>query len=140
MSDVIEMHGPGPCEGEPCQKNNAAKTESSRVPMTESEWAKKITIRDASYRWRSQLREAGPNTRARTDRKVRPNFHLRRHLANGSTKINRNSWYRVAYEARDAAQKANSEGDLYWDEVECTSDRCERRKNARPSGDGIRYT
>jgi hypothetical protein len=69
---------------------------------------------------------------------VRLHFHLRRHLANGSTRINRNSWYRIGYEATDAAQKANSEGDLYWDVVACTSDRCERRKNVRPPGDGIR--
>ena len=70
---------------------------------------------------------------------VRLHFHLRRHLASGATKINRNSWYRVRYEALDAAQKANSEGDLYWDAVACSSDQCERRKNPRPPGDGIRY-
>ena len=69
---------------------------------------------------------------------VRLHFHLQRHLANGSTKINRNSWYRVRYEALDAAKRANSEGDFYWDALACTSDRCERRKNTRSPGDGIR--
>jgi hypothetical protein len=73
-------------------------------------------------------------------RKVRLHFHLRRHSADGSTRITYNSWYRVGYEARDAAQKANAEGDLYWDVLSCTSDRCERRKKARPTGDGIRYS
>ena len=71
---------------------------------------------------------------------MRLHFHLRRHLANGSIKIKRNSWYRVQYEAFDAAQRANSEGNLYWDAVACTSDHCERRQNPRPIGDGIRYS
>ena len=69
---------------------------------------------------------------------MRLHFHLRRHAAEGTVEINPQSWFRLKYEAQDAAQNANSsrsEDDLFFDVVECTSDACERRRTPRKPSD-----
>jgi hypothetical protein len=74
---------------------------------------------------------------------MRLHFHIRRNLKNGETEINWDSWFRVRYEASDAAQRANSQrgsDDGYWEAMACTSDKCERRKVKRQPNDGVRYT
>jgi hypothetical protein len=45
MSDVIEMHGPGPCEGEPCQKelrgeDRIIKSADERIRVGEKNYHK----------------------------------------------------------------------------------------------------
>jgi hypothetical protein len=69
---------------------------------------------------------------------MRLHFHLRRHPAEGKLEVNLQSWFRVKYEALNAAQTANSsrsEDDLFFDVVECTSDACERRRTPRKPSD-----
>ncbi len=45
MSDLIEMHGPGPCEGEPCQKelrgeDRIIKSADDRIRVGEKNYHK----------------------------------------------------------------------------------------------------
>jgi hypothetical protein len=70
---------------------------------------------------------------------MRLHFHLRRHLTEGRAEVNPESWFRLKYEAQDAAQAANSsrsEDELFFDVVECTSDACERRRTPRKPSEG----
>jgi hypothetical protein len=70
---------------------------------------------------------------------MRLHFHLRRHAIEGKVEVNPESWFRLKYEAQDAAQAANSsrsEDELFFDVVECTSDACERRRTPRKPSDG----
>lgn len=74
---------------------------------------------------------------------MRLHFHVRRNLKNGETEVDWKSWFRVRYEASDAAQRANSvrgDDEGYWEAMACSSDKCERRKVARAPFDGVRYT
>jgi hypothetical protein len=74
---------------------------------------------------------------------MRLHFHLRRHPTEGKVEVNHESWFRLRYEAHDAAQTANSsrgKDDLFFDVVECTSDTCERRRTPRKPSDGFWYT
>jgi hypothetical protein len=71
---------------------------------------------------------------------MRLHFHLRRHAKTGTVEINPESWFRVKYEAFNAAQNANSsrsDDDLFFDVVECTSDACERRRTPRKPSDAF---
>jgi len=71
---------------------------------------------------------------------MRLHFHLRRHAKEGKVEVNPQSWFRLKYEAHDAAQAANSsrsEDELFFDVVECTSDACERRNSPRKPSDGF---
>ncbi len=69
---------------------------------------------------------------------MRLHFHLRRHATEGKVEVNPQSWFRLKFEAQDAAQAANSSrgaDELFFDVVECTSDACERRRTPRKPGD-----
>ena len=69
---------------------------------------------------------------------MRLHFHLRRHATEGKVEVNPQSWFRLKYEAQEAAQAANSsrdEDELFFDVVECTSDACERRGSPRKPSD-----
>jgi hypothetical protein len=69
---------------------------------------------------------------------MRLHFHLRRHATEGKVEVNPQSWFRLKYEALDAAQAANSSrsaDELFFDVVECTSDACERRRSPRKPSD-----
>ena len=74
---------------------------------------------------------------------MRLHFHLRRHAKEGNVEINRESWFRLKYEAHDAARTANStrsNEDLFFDVIECTSDGCERRRSPRKPSEGFWYS
>jgi hypothetical protein len=74
---------------------------------------------------------------------MRLHFHLRRHAAEGKVEVNPQSWFRLKYEAYDAAQAANSsrsDDDLFFDVIECTSDACERRRSPRKPSDAYWYS